>query len=143
MVSLADGQQGIVELDGEEVANAVAFLRRWEHEPPPKRPSVQEGSVADQLVGKELYAGHCADCHGKEGRDSWAPVLNNPEFLTAATDGFLKATIARGRSGTAMRSFGKRGDEIAHLTGDEIDNVVNYIRSWAGGRNQSETSSEP
>ncbi len=143
MVSLAGGQQGIVELDGEQVANVVAFLRRWEHEPPPKQPSVQEGSMADQLVGKELFAGHCAGCHGKVGRDSWAPALNNPEFLTAATNGFLKATIVRGRSGTAMRSFGKGGGGIAHLTGDEIDNVVNYIRSWAGDSNESESPSKP
>lgn len=133
MTSLAAGQQGIVELNAEEVANVVAFLRTWEYQPPPRRPSEQQGSQADQLLGAELFAGHCAGCHGKQGRDQWAPALNNPEFLAAASDGFLKATVARGRGGTAMRSFGKGGGGIATLTAEEIDDIVNHIRAWASG----------
>ncbi len=130
MTSLAAGQQGIVELDDEEVANVVAFLRTWEHEPPPKVPFEQFASEADQLSGKELFTGFCAGCHGANGRDSWAPALNNPEFLAAASDGFLKATIARGRGGTAMRSFGKGGGGIATLTAEQIDDIVSHVRSW-------------
>ena len=140
MVSLARSGQGIVELDAEQVANVVAFLRAWEHQPPPREPSAQEGSLADQRIGKELFAGHCAGCHGKTGRDNWAPALNNPEFLAAATDGFLKATVARGRSGTAMRSFGKGGGGIATLTGEQINDIVNHIRSWANPQSRDRWS---
>ncbi len=138
MVSLARGGQGIVELNAEEVANVVAHLRSWELDPPPREPSAQESSEADQRVGQELFAGHCAGCHGNEGRDSWAPALNNREFLDAATDGYLKATVARGRIGTAMRSFGKGGGGISTLTGEQIDNIVSYIRGWAGATGESE-----
>ena len=46
---------------------------------------------------------------------SWAQkgiYANNPEFLEAASDGFLVATIARGREGTPMRAFGPGTSEI-------------------------------
>ena len=130
MTSLAWGQQGIVELNGEEVAYVVAFLRTWEFEPPPRVHSTQPASEADQRIGGELFSGHCAGCHGAEGRDSWAPALNNPEFLAAASDGFLKATVARGRAGTAMRSFSKGGGGISTLSGEQIDDIVSHVRSW-------------
>ncbi len=131
MISLAGGQQGMVDLSAEDVANVVAWLRTWEFQPPPSETSPQSVSEADQRNGKVLYAGHCVGCHGNEGQDGWAPELNNPEFLTAASNGFLRATIARGRSGTAMRPFGKGSGGLAPLSGEEIENLVGYIRSWA------------
>lgn len=130
MVSLSHGQHGIVGLTGENIADVVAFLRSWEYRPPDKAATPGSGSEADERVGKTVYAGNCAGCHGAEGNDGWAPALNNPEFLAAATDGFLKATVARGRSGTAMRPFGRGGGGLAPLTGEEIENVVSYLRSW-------------
>ncbi len=130
MVSLAGGQQGMVDLSAEDVANVVALLRTWEYEPPPKVLSTKTGSEADQRSGEELYLGHCAGCHGNEGQDGWAPALNNPQFLTAASNGFLRATIARGRGGTAMRPFGKGSGGMASLSGGQIDDVVSYVRSW-------------
>ena len=131
MVSLAGGQQGMVDLSAEDVANVVAWLRTWEFNPPPSEASPQPVSEADQRSGKVLYAGHCIGCHGNQGQDGWAPELNNPEFLTAAGNGFLRATIARGRSGTAMRPFGKGSGGLAPLSGEQIENLVGYIRSWA------------
>ena len=81
--------------------------------------------------GKVLYESNCAGCHGVNGKDSWAPQLNNEGFLAAATDGFLQATIVRGRKGTAMRSFGKGTHGLTDMTEKDIDDVVAYIRQWS------------
>jgi len=131
MVAMGQGQSGAVEMNEEDLSNVVAFIRSWEHDPPgdviPRRYIVE----ADRHTGKTLYTGYCAGCHGSAGNDGWAPALNNPEFLTGVTDGFLQATIARGRSGTAMRSYGRGGGGIAPLTAEQINNIVSYVRTWA------------
>jgi len=131
MVAMGQGQAGAVEMNEEDLSNVVAFIRGWEHEPPgaviPRRYIVE----ADPHAGRTLYTGHCAGCHGSAGNDGWAPALNNPEFLTAVTDGFLQATIARGRSGTAMRSYGKGSGGLAALTAEQINDIVSYVRTWA------------
>jgi mono/diheme cytochrome c family protein len=52
--------------------------------------------------------------------------LRNPAFLDAVTDGFLQATIIRGRRGTAMRPYARGGQ----LELRDINDIVAYIRSW-------------
>jgi len=131
MKAMGKGGQSNVELSAEDVLNIVAFLRSWEHNSPTDIIPHRYVLGADLTTGRELYTGHCSGCHGTEGRGNWAPQLNNPEFLTAATDGFLQATIARGRAGTAMRSFGIGAGGVAELSGEDIDNIVAYIRTWA------------
>jgi mono/diheme cytochrome c family protein len=73
----------------------------------------------------------CAGCHGDNGKGGFAPELNNPGFLRAATDGYLQATIIRGRRGTAMRPFGLSGQGLAHLSQNDINEIVAYIRQWS------------
>lgn len=131
MRAMASGLHGIVELDATDVANVVAFVRSWELESPISGIPDRYVTGADPANGEGLYAAFCGGCHGGQGKAGWAPELNNREFLAAATDGFLQATIARGRSGTAMRSFGKGGGGVAPLTTDQIDNIVSYMRNWA------------
>ena len=60
----------------------------------------------------------------------FAPALNNPEFLDAASDGFLQATIARGRGRTPMRPFGESSGGIAALSESQISDIVSHIRNW-------------
>ncbi|MEK6234358.1 MAG: cytochrome c, partial [Planctomycetales bacterium] len=81
--------------------------------------------------GREVYAGFCAGCHGPNGKGGFAPELNNAGFLRAANDGFLQATVIRGRRGTAMRSFGIGGHGLADLTQDQVNDVVAHIRQWS------------
>jgi mono/diheme cytochrome c family protein len=81
--------------------------------------------------GKEGYAVFCAGCHGENGKGGFAPELNNPSFLRAATDGYLQATIIRGRRGTAMRSFGSSGHSLANLNQSDINDIVAFIRQWS------------
>ncbi len=123
-------------LSAEEITNVVAFIRSWEQASPIKGIPARYVMEADVDAGATTYASQCAGCHGVEGTGGWAPQLNNPEFLAAATDGFLQATIIRGRTNTAMRSFGIGGGGVAELSADEINNIVAYIRTWAPDENK-------
>jgi mono/diheme cytochrome c family protein len=94
-------------------------------------------SPANVTEGKTLFSMFCAACHGSEGKgltgnriNGSAPSLNNPEFLAAANDGLLLATIALGRPGTAMRPFAKHEGGVADLEADEILKILAFIRSW-------------
>ncbi|MFQ5429530.1 MAG: c-type cytochrome, partial [Phycisphaerae bacterium] len=123
-------------LSAEDISNVVAYIRSWEHDPPFEGIPARYVIDADMDAGEELFAAQCAGCHGAEGKDGWAPRLNNPEFLASATDGFLQATIVRGRSNTAMRAFGLGAGGVAELSGEDINNIVAYIRSWAAPENR-------
>ncbi len=70
-------------------------------------------------------------CHGENGRGrkmNTATTLNNQEFLTLASDELLKGVISEGRKGTKMPSF--HVDYGGNLTGEQIGDVVLYMRSW-------------
>lgn len=94
----------------------------------------------DAKHGKQLFGQYCAACHGANGgggkgtgvtfsrpRDLpiIAPALNNPGFLIAASDAFIKKTLMQGREGTPMISFLKQG-----LKEKDIDDIVSYIRTF-------------
>ncbi|MCP4594153.1 MAG: c-type cytochrome [bacterium] len=134
------GAQSILSLSSDQLNDIVALLRSWEHDPP------QEGVTHRYVVpwdlerGRRLYESNCAGCHGINGQaeindpgrlSAWAPNLNNEGFLAAATDGFLQATIVRGRAGTAMRPFGHGSQGLVDLSSDDIDDLVAYIRRWS------------
>ncbi len=128
------GPQSILGLTSDEVNNLVAYLRSWEHDPPYTEPTDLPHRFVvpwDLARGRDLFVSHCAGCHGEEGKGMWAPELNNEGFLAAATDGFLQATIIRGRHGTAMRAFGPGRQGLADLTERDIDDIVAYIRQWS------------
>lgn len=122
------GPAGLANLRGREIADLIAYLR-YEGGQPADRPRgrhVQGSSEA----GKERFAQLCSGCHGPEGKGASAPALNNSGFLTAATDGFLQATIARGRRGTAMRAWARGGYGFAEIPPSEINDIVSYLRTW-------------
>lgn len=132
---------GNVQLSQEEVENVTAYLRSLEETPSKKhREVVRSESIVRE--GNTLYLNHCASCHGSDGKgpasnvqfDGYAPSLNNQEFLHAANDGFLLATIALGRSGTPMRAFAKGVGGISDLSANEISQIVAFIRSWEEGK---------
>ena len=105
---------------------------------PPRRVESTDTIVGE---GKKLFVKNCAGCHGSDGLGpalrqtipSYAPSINNQEFLKAADDGFLLATIAMGRPGTPMRPFAKGLSSIAELSTEEIRQIVAFIRSWQKG----------
>ena len=137
MQSMVTGTQGLGQVEPEQVRDVVAFLRRWESRPGGQEPR-RVAEVSDSAVeaGRAGYADYCAACHGAGGRGGFdaesrfAPALNNPEFLAAASDGFLVATIARGRAGTPMRGFGEGAGGVVALSAEQINEIVAYLRSW-------------
>ena len=81
-------------------------------------------------LGKKLYKSYCVECHGNKGEGVEAPALNNQEFLNAATNGFLLATVSLGRNGTPMPEWGKASSEHRMLSPRERHHLIAYIRKW-------------
>ncbi len=130
------GPQSILNLSSDEVNDLVAYMRSWEYAPPFEvhgTATIPHRFVVpwDLARGRELFASNCAGCHGDEGKGSWAPELANEGFLSAASDGFLQATIVRGRTGTAMRAFGHGANGLVDLSPSDVDDIVAYMRQWS------------
>lgn len=126
-----------------EVDAIVRYIRGLSHTPGKTHqgPTFPVAPVkGDARRGKTLYQKYCAACHGANGEGGHgtgvtmsrprelpilAPALNNPGFLAAATDAMIKATLMKGRRGTPMVSFLKKG-----LTEQDINDIVAYVRSF-------------
>ncbi|MFQ5809537.1 MAG: c-type cytochrome, partial [Armatimonadota bacterium] len=80
--------------------------------------------------GEELYLESCAVCHGDdgEGREHFAPALNNQAWLSIVTDEFIEGSIASGRPGTPM--FTWHEDQGGVFSEQRIGELVEFIRSW-------------
>lgn len=108
----------------ETQANAiVAFIRTWQTQPSIDVHSETIEGKANR--GELLYEFRCASCHGDKGQGGTHISINNPEFLSTASDGFLHYAITKGRPGTPMPAFGST------LTPQNIKDLVVLIRSWA------------
>ena len=114
-------------LEVQDISNIIAHMR-----------SAAKGQAAyiypgsnpgDHQAGADLFRRHCAECHGQSGEGIKAPALNNQELLSAASNGYLLATITLGRTGTAMPSWGYGQDEYPQLSGEERQDLVAYLRS--------------
>jgi len=106
-----------------------------------KPPSYANTPVKGNLKhGKDLFAQHCAACHGDNGQGGegtgvtlsrprnlpiMAPALHNPGFLASANDQFIKTMLMQGIQGTPMISFLKAG-----LKEKDIDDIVAFIRHF-------------
>lgn len=120
-----------------DIADLVAWIRQWEQPESWRihRPMVDDSAKA-VTAGKASWLRYCGPCHGEKGKGKrggdaeYAPAINNPEFLQAADDGFLLATIARGRAGTPMPAFGEGAGAGVWLKPGEILDLVSFIRSW-------------
>lgn len=115
-------------LESQDISNIIGHMRESAKG---ELTYVYQGSNPGQhLEGETLFEKHCAECHGKTGGGEKAPALNNQEFLSAASNGYLLATITLGRSGTAMPSWGYGDDEHPVLDGSERQDLVAYLRSF-------------
>jgi mono/diheme cytochrome c family protein len=117
-------------LDADDIRALVAFLRTW-HQDLSKPPTPRVGR-GDAARGRQLYEMACANCHGWEGRGElgMGPALNNQDFLAAADDAFLWATIAYGRRETPMFPSLRGLGGVRQFTAAEIDDLVAYLRGW-------------
>ena len=88
------------------------------------------------IDGATLYGTFCAACHGAQGQGmrypqaAAFPAIANPDFLTLASDEFLKATVEHGRPGRRMPAW---GELAGGLRPAEIATVVAYVRQIGGG----------
>lgn len=115
-------------LDRSDISNIISFMRQSAREP---MTYLYPGSnPGDRQNGELLFSRHCAECHGKSGEGVKAPALNNQEFLSAATNGYLLATITLGRNKTDMPSWGYGSGDYPRLEGNDRSDIVAHIRSW-------------
>lgn len=116
-------------LSDAEIRALTAFLRDWRQEV--SAPHVPPGGRGDPGRGRQLYETACANCHGWEGRGDlgMGPAVTNPDFLAAADDAFLWATIAYGRCGTPMFPSLRGLGGVRQLSAQEIDDLVAYLRN--------------
>jgi cbb3-type cytochrome c oxidase subunit III len=95
-------------------------------------------SAGNPASGQNLFRELCAECHGETGEGKKAPALHNQEFLGAATNGYLLATITLGRRGTPMPSWGAGSQQHRRLTAVERRDLIAFIRSWQSSVIRSE-----
>jgi cytochrome c oxidase cbb3-type subunit 3 len=126
------------QLKADEVDAIVKYIRSWN-----KGKAVtfsQQPVKGNPAHGKQLFAAHCAACHGPGGEGGngtgvtfsrprdlpiMPPALHNPGFLASANDAMIKNVLIQGRAGTPMVSFLKAG-----LRARDIDDIVSYVRSF-------------
>jgi cytochrome c oxidase cbb3-type subunit 3 len=74
--------------------------------------------------GAELFAQHCAVCHGERGKGGVGTPLALESFLSTVSDEFLTKTIRHGRPGRVMPAF-------PTLSNSQVKAIVGQIRSWS------------
>ena len=120
--------QGAGKLDPQGVSDIIAYMRENARS---ERDYIYQGSNPGNAgTGRDLFDANCAECHGKEGEGLKAPALNNQEFLSAASNGYIMASISIGREGTKMPSWGYGSAEYQALTSTQRKDLVAWIRSW-------------
>jgi cytochrome c oxidase cbb3-type subunit 3/ubiquinol-cytochrome c reductase cytochrome c subunit len=120
-------------LDDAEVEKLVAWIRAQG----PKAKTLTAVAQGDPSRGAPLYNEYCKSCHGDPTKRGEAPHLANIQFLTIATDSFIRYAIEVGRPGTKMLAFG------AVMTPAQIDDVTAYVRTLSQGATQLQLLPEP
>ncbi|GAB4349870.1 MAG: hypothetical protein Kow0099_33120 [Candidatus Abyssubacteria bacterium] len=111
----------------QQLSDAIHYIRErlglGFQQPPGRR------ARGDSANGQMLFNAMCAGCHGINGRGGSSPELTNPALLAVSTDGYLQASILRGRPSAGMPAFGKDNVAYRKLTAEEVNNIVKYLRS--------------
>ena len=116
------------QLGRSEIANIIGYMRQTAREP---LTYIHQGAnPGNHQTGALLYADHCAECHGASGEGTEGPALQNQEFLSAASNGYILATLTLGREGTRMPSWGYGDAEYPELSGPQRQDLVAYLRAW-------------
>jgi mono/diheme cytochrome c family protein len=103
----------------QELPRAGASRKNW---------AAGAGHTVSPERGADLYSRACAGCHGANGEGKVGPALANPGFQKAASAEYVAATIARGRAGTPMPSFGRDSVAYQRLTAPEILDLTAFVR---------------
>jgi cbb3-type cytochrome c oxidase subunit III len=123
-------------LNPDQIKAVIAYLRSFAKEPY-RGDSIDAEAPAhgDVLLGQERFQEICSACHGPKGEGYEAggsgTAIAKIGFLSKASDGFIRATIREGRSGTPMHGF-TSASGLANLSYQEIDGIIAYLRSVQG-----------
>jgi cytochrome c oxidase cbb3-type subunit 3 len=95
----------------------------------PGRPTPADTPVPPNKITsfEVLYTGHCAGCHGADGRLGPAPPLDDPLFLAIVPDNVLQNVIRQGRPHTLMPGFARQHG--GKLTEDQVAVLARGIKS--------------
>ncbi len=116
-------------LDAPSVRSLIAAVRALPKIDVPR--ASWKRAAGDAGRGAIGFAKNCARCHGDHGEGKQGPALGNPAFLAAANDGYLTATVLRGRLGTEMPRFGEAAADHAKLSPSEVADIVAHLRTLA------------
>ena len=83
---------------------------------------VADKPQADAAAGKELYASHCAACHGAEGKGGIGPDLTLPDFKFGRRQEAVAESIRNGRP-AGMPAFGNQ------VSACEIESLAAFVLS--------------
>lgn len=114
------------DLSKDELVSIASFIKGWQKGKSVTVPNNRVQPYASER-GKDLFA-LCAGCHEADGAGAMGPSLVDPGFQASASDGFLRGTIMFGRDGTPMAGFSKEAGHVAALSGEDIDEIVAYMR---------------
>jgi mono/diheme cytochrome c family protein/rhodanese-related sulfurtransferase len=120
-------------LDDAAVTGMVAWLR----EKGPKARTLPPVPKGEAARGGELYLQYCKSCHGDAKTRGEGPHLANVQFLSAATDAFIKHAIVHGRPKTRMLAFG------TVMADEQVNDVVAYVRDLAASATKVSLLPEP
>jgi cbb3-type cytochrome c oxidase subunit III len=117
-----------VEMGGPLTRQEIRELAFWLMAMAPTDPiDVADRVEGDVVLGAEVYAQHCASCHGAQGEGGTGTALGNATMLALTPDGFLRHAIENGREGTPMVAF----KDV--LNPAQIDGVTAFLRSRSAG----------
>ena len=79
--------------------------------------------------GQAVFARVCATCHGQEGHgNAKHGAINDPAFLTLASEQVLRRFVITGRSDLGMPNCAEH--EGGALTAPEVNDLVALLMSW-------------
>lgn len=121
-------------MNDEDIAGLVAYIRSWQADDGVQLNDAPLTGTAD--AGQKLYMSICSRCHGRSGAGyseaGSGTGIGRKAFLDQASDGMLRAVIAKGKDNTAMRPFDEKSPvAVANLSPDEIDSIIKYLRANA------------
>jgi len=81
---------------------------------------VGDNPQSDTTAGKELYADHCAACHGADGKGGIGPDLTGSDFKYGRTKEAVAESIRNGRP-AGMPAFGNQ------ISAADIDSLSVFV----------------
>jgi cbb3-type cytochrome c oxidase subunit III len=138
--TIRDGREGTgmppwAHLGRKNIVTIVGYLRS--HAKLPDRSQTVDAEPAthgDPRLGKQWFKDICSTCHGINGdgyiSGGTGTAIGKAGFLGKASDGFIRETVKHGRSNTRMLGFSDSAG-LAHLSDQEIDDVIAYMRTLA------------